>query len=423
MSIELIIFIAMVATFIVAAMIVKLPTSLSLILAAIVGALVGGEGVPIRHLVEGTFSYVDTILVIATAMIFMKIIEESGVLKALSAIIIKSFHKRPAILLILIMFIIMFPGMITGSSTAAVLSAGSIMVPILLLLGVPKVDAATIIAMGGILGMVAPPVNIPAMIIGGGVDIPYVGFEVPLMLLTFPLAILFVLMLGYKHVKKVDYSLIEAQLDFSVIERHGFKIYLPLIILVILMIMNKLIPAIPDLGMPLIFLISAIVGIFTGDKVNVIESSKEAIKTVLPVMGILMGVGMFIQIMTLTGVRGFIVHACLSLPESLRYVAMAVSIPLFGAISAFGSASVLGVPFLLAFLAKDQIIVAAALSLLTGIGDMMPPTALAGIFAAQITGLDGYSKVLKKSIVPVVIIIVYAVLFIIFADNIKAIIG
>ena len=205
MSIELIIFLAMIATFIVAAIVIKLPTSLSLILSAIVGALVGGEGLPIRHLVEGTFAYVDTILVIATAMIFMRIIEESGVLKAISASIIKTFHKSPAILLILIMFIVMFPGMITGSSTAAVLSAGSIMVPILLLLGVPRIETATIISLGGVLGMVAPPVNIPAMIIGGGVDIPYVGFEVPLMLLTFPLAILFVLMLGYKHVKKITH--------------------------------------------------------------------------------------------------------------------------------------------------------------------------------------------------------------------------
>ena len=51
----------------------------------------------------------------------MKVIEGSGALDALSSLIIEKFHRFPAVLLVLIMLIIMFPGMITGSSTAAVL--------------------------------------------------------------------------------------------------------------------------------------------------------------------------------------------------------------------------------------------------------------------------------------------------------------
>lgn len=117
-----------------------------MMLAAIGGCLVGGKGIPVRHLVEGSFSYIDTILVIATAMIFMKVVEKSGALDALSTVIIKKFHNHPAILLILIMLVTMFPGMITGSSTAAVLSAGSIMAPVLLLMGIDAVSTAAIIA-------------------------------------------------------------------------------------------------------------------------------------------------------------------------------------------------------------------------------------------------------------------------------------
>ena len=101
----------------------------------------------------------------------MKVIQESGALDALSSLIIKKFHKTPSLLVCLIMLVIMFPGMITGSSTAAVLSAGSIMAPVLMLIGIPQLETACILAMGGILGMIAPPVNIPAMIIGGGIDI------------------------------------------------------------------------------------------------------------------------------------------------------------------------------------------------------------------------------------------------------------
>ncbi|WMJ84020.1 TRAP transporter large permease subunit [Oscillospiraceae bacterium LTW-04] len=417
MSIELIIFLTMVATFIGGCFLLKLPVSISMVASAVAGALVAGEGLPLRHLVEGMFSYVDTILVITCAMIFMRVVQDSGALDALASLIIEKFHKTPALLLCLIMLVIMFPGMITGSSTASVLSAGSIMAPVLMLMGIPMLETACILAMGGVLGMIAPPVNIPAMIIGGGIDIPYVGFELPLALLTFPLAIFSVLFFGYKYVKALDYQAIKSKLNNGSRKEFGFKVYIPLFVAIILMVVNKTIPAVPDLGMPLVFLIAAGVGMFTGYKINIVNVCKESIKSVLPVLGILMGVGMFIQIMTLTGVRGFIVTSCLSLPNLLLYIAMAISIPLFGSVSSYGAASVLGVPFLLAFMSKNQIVTAAAISLIASLGDMMPPTALAGIFAAQVVGLEKYTPVLKKCVVPALLIIAWAIFFIVFANK------
>ena len=112
---------------------------------------------------------------------------------------------------------------------------------------------------------------------------------------------------------------------------------------------------------------------------------------------------MFIQVMTLTGVGGFVVVSCLAVPAALLYPVMGISIPLFGAVSAFGAASVLGVPFVLALLGKDQIVVASALALLAGLGDLMPPTALAGIFAAQVTDEEDYFRVLRHCVVPGVV--------------------
>ena len=422
MSQELIIFLGMIIVFTFSCFKLKLPVSIAMVLSAVTGTLMSGNGIPVRHLVEGMFGYIDTILVIATAMIFMKTIQEIGTLNALSASILKKFHSTPWVLLIFLMIVSMFPGMITGSSTAAVLTAGSIVAPILMLVGIPIVETATIIAIGGILGMIAPPVNVPAMIIGGGIDMPYVGFTVPLLLLTIPVAIFTVLYLGLKYVKKINYDEIKSKINLEDIERYGWKLYLPIILGVVLMVLGKVMPTIFNLGMPLIFLISALVGLFCGKKVNFIAVSKEAIKETLPVLGILMGVGMFIQVMTLTGVRGFIVVNSLSLPPAMIYVAMAITIPLFGAVSSFGAASVLGVPFLMVFLAQNQIITASSISFIAGLGDLMPPTALAGIFAAQVVGLKDYSLVLKKSIVPALVIIVYSILFIVFSKEITSII-
>ena len=419
MTTELIAFLVMVAVFLLGCFLCKLPVSLSMVLASVAGAIAGGQGLALRHLVEGMFAYVDTIMVIATAMIFMKVIQESGALDAIASLIIQRFHKVPALMLIFIMIIIMFPGMITGSSTASVLSAGSIMAPVLMLMGVPVLETACILALGGVLGMIAPPTNIPAMIIGAGIDIPYSGFGLPLTMLTFPLAFLFVLMFGYKYVKNMNYVEVEAKLNTDSRERFGFKVYIPLLLAIVLMVLNKAVPAIPDIGMPLVFLVSAVVGCFTGYKFNFFKAAKESVHSALPVMGILMGVGMFIQVMTLTGVRGLIVTSCLSLPSFARYLALAISMPAFGAISSFGSASVLGVPFLLSFLAKDQIIVAAALSLVASLGDMVPPTALAGIFAAKVVGMENYTPIMKKCLIPCLIVVIWAILFIVFADQLS----
>lgn len=424
MNLQLIIFLVMVGVFMLCCFLLKLPASIAMMLSAVAGALAYDQSFPIRHFVEGTFSYIDTMLIICTAMIFMKVIEASGALDALCSLIIRRFHKRPAILLIFIMVVIMFPGMITGSSTASVLSGGSIVVPILLTMGISPVNAAAIIAMGALMGMVAPPVNLTAMIIGGGIDTPYVGFELPLILLAFPAAIFAVLYLGLKSARNMDYAVIEPTLNKELGEKYGFRIYLPILLLVVLIVLTKIFKVIPDMRMPAMFLLCAALGLFTGRKVQLVGTVSEAVHSALTVMARLMGVGMFIQIMSLTGVRGFIVSVCLSLPAQLLYLAAAISIPLFGSISSFGAASVLGVPFTLAFLSGDTILTIAGLTMLVSLGDMMPPTAMAGTFAAQVTpGVEKYTPVLKRCVVPMLFILVWGLVFVIFSNQIASLIG
>ena len=411
MDIELICLLSMLAVFLLANLLFKLPVSVSMILGAIVGALVGGEGIPLRHLFEGTFTYVDTMLIISTAMLFMTVVQESGALDALNAAIVTRFYKVPALMLILLMFVIMFPGMITGSSTAAVLSAGALVAPILLLIGIPKDKAGAILAIGAIMGMAAPPVNIPAMLIGGGVDMPYIGFDGPLFLMTIPCAIFAVLFLGLKYCKNLDIEKLKEGLDLEISKKYGFKLYLPIIVLIVLLVASKVIPSFPQLGTCLIFLISAVIGLFTGKRFNFWEKALEAMDTTIPVLAKLMGVGMFIQVMTLVGARGWIVVSCLGLGMVFVYIATFTIMPAFGAVSSYGAASVIGVPFLLVIIQNtscSDIVVAAVLAFTCCLGDLMPPTALAGNYAAQIVGLK-YPKVLKNCVVPFLVCIAVAV--------------
>jgi len=415
---EIFYFILMIVAFILCAMWVKLPIGISLIISSIVGALVAGYGIPIRHLVEGTFAYLDPILIITTALIFMEALRRSGALGSISTLIITKMHNRPFWLIILITVFIMFPGMITGLSTATVLTTGALVAPALILLGIPHVTVAAMIAMTAIYGMIAPPINVPAMIIGGGVDMPYIGFDLPLLFATMPLAFGVNLALGYKHIRNVDIEKIKPKLSENYFPKYGWILYTPLFIVVILLLGVRIFPEVfPNLGVPLIFMIGSIITLFTGKKINYFKLSHTAIKDALPVLGILIGVGMFIQIMTLNGVRGMLVIESLGMPSFWRYLSMGIMIPLFGAVSAYGSASVLGVPFLLSFLGQNEIIVGSALSLLTGLGDLMPPTALAGIFAAQVVGEKNYFKVLKITFIPALATIVWALAMIFFANE------
>jgi TRAP-type uncharacterized transport system fused permease subunit len=177
---------AMITAFGFGAFALKLPIAVAMSFAAVTGSLLGGAGIPLRHLVEGMFGYIDTILIIATAMIFMKTIEATGLLESVAAWMIRKFRSFPAVLSLGIVFLIMVPGMITGSSTAAVLTTGALVAPVMIKLGVPTLQTAAAIAMSAIYGMIAPPINLPAMIIGGGIDMPYVASRFPCCCLQCP---------------------------------------------------------------------------------------------------------------------------------------------------------------------------------------------------------------------------------------------
>lgn len=395
----------------------KFPIGVSLAISSIVAALVAGYGFPIRHLVEGSFAYFDPILIIATAMVFMEVIKETGALGEISRLIIIYLHNRPFWMMTLITLFIMFPGMITGLSTAAVLTTGAIVAPALKHLGIPRVKAGAIISIAALYGMIAPPINVPVMIIGGGVDMPYIGFELPLLFASLPLAIISTMFLGYRYVRLVDLNKILKDMPAAQFSTSKFRLFFPIIILIILMLATRVFSnKYTALGMPLIFVISSISAFKSGRDFNFFRVTKIAIKNAMPVMGILVGIGMFIQIMSLTGVRGFLIVNAVQLPSFWLYVGIGLSLPLFGAISSYGASYVLGVPFLLALLGKNEIIVASALTLIASLGDLMPPTALAGIFAAQVVGESNYFRILKVCLPYALLTALYGIGMILLAN-------
>ena len=84
--------------------------------------------------------------------------------------------------------------------------------------------------------------------------------------------------------------------------------------------------------------------------------------TPLLLAAVLVAVGVLVQIMTLTGVRGWLVIHAMSFQSPWVYGAL-VGIPLLGGVlTAIGTANSLGVPFAFAFIHQDMILNISALS-------------------------------------------------------------
>lgn len=445
-QIELLYFLVMIAVFIVMLLVVKAPSGISMMVSALVGGIlyciISGEQFSLRYYVDGAFGYFDTILIITAAMIFMGGLQACGALDYLSALLVKKLHKYPTLLLLSFMLIIMFPGMVTGSSLASIVSSGALLAPIMVKMGIPKAKAGAIVAFGAVLGMIAPPINVPVMAICDVADIPFQGFTLPLLALTIPPAIFAVLFLGRKYVKEINLDEMAEVIDFSILDKNvknvekeqdenndekpvkvkkglNWTCLIGLFILIILIILESVLPRIfGSLGMTLIFIIATIPTFFTGRKVKPHMVVKDGVYKSFSAMALLAGVGMFVEVLTWIGARGWFVANALSLPSILQYVAIAVTLPVFGGISAFGSASILGGPFVMAFLALDNIIVASALSLLAALGEFLPPTAMSATFAGQAVGEEKYIKITKAALIPFFVILVYAMLFIIVVARI-----
>jgi TRAP-type C4-dicarboxylate transport system permease large subunit len=422
MAMEWTIFISMAVLFVAGVFAGRLSVGVSLAIAAVGGGLMSGLAQDplelVRLLSEGALAYFDPILYIASAMIFIAAIERSGLLGTVVRGMILTFHRNPVMLLTSATLLVLFPGMMTGSSTAAVLSTGALVAPVLMKVGVPRERAGAIIAMIAVYGQCAPPVNIPALIIGAGADIPYLGFGLPLLLLSLPPALLATLWLGLRHVKRCDRAELEANLPESLHATHGWPLYLPLVILTGLLLGERFAPGpIRQLGLPLIFLISTLAALLTGRRTPLTGIVNTAMRRSISILAILVGVGMFIQIMTYSGARGAVAVACTGMPRELLYPIAGISLPLFGAVSSFGAASVLGVPFILSMLNQDIIITCSALSMIACLGDLMPPTALAGLFAAEVVAEKNYFRILRLCIIPAICTVLLGITVIIFSNS------
>jgi CitMHS family citrate-Mg2+:H+ or citrate-Ca2+:H+ symporter len=146
----------------------------------------------------------------------------------------------------------------------------------------------------------------------------------------------------------------------------------------------------------------------------------------LPLIGTLTCVGVLVQIMTLTGVRGLLAVTVVTLPVVLVFATLFVVLPVSEAVLMWGAAPVLGVPLVLLFntMGLNPIVALAGMSVIWPLGDALPPTAIIGRLTISVVGYrEAYVRFLKSCAMPALIIVIIGTLMVVFSSELSFLTG
>ena len=206
------------------------------------------------------------------------------------------------------------------------------------------------------------------------------------------------------------------------------KVFLPFIIFGFLILIGRQWPHdTPILGLPMMFAVAAATSFLLSPvKLDFLKISRETVHQLLPLVGTLTCVGILVQMMTLTGVRGLLAVTAVTLPVALVFGTLFILLPVSEAVLMWGAAPVLGVPLVLLFnnIGLDPIVALAGMSVIWPLGDALPPTAIIGRLTVDVVDYrESYIRFLKACLVPAIIIMVVGTLMVIYSARLSFLTG
>ena len=402
-------------------------TELSMLAAAIAGALAGGFGFPYRHIAEGATTYIDINLIFITATLFMNILKESGGVAFAVRAILRRFHNNRPLLLLLLAILLLIPGALTGAGSVTVLIVGGMVATVLHYMGIAKIRISAIIFLIAGLSAAAPPVSLWAMLTAAGVNMPYVGFFWPLAIPCLVAAMLTIFILGWKGTR-TDIVKAMAELPEPPLKMNWFRVLLPFAIFLGLIFLYRGLPfSTPVLGLPLMFVCAGTASYLLSPlKMDLLKISRQTIEQLLPLVATLTCAGILVQIMTLTGVRGLLAVTAVTLPVAVVFATLFLVLPVSESVLMYAAAPVLGVPLVLLFntIGLNPIVALAGMSIIWPLGDALPPTAIIGRLTVDVVGYrESYFKFLKCCAVPAIIIVIMGTLMVIYSAKLSFLTG
>lgn len=399
---------------------------LSMVITAVVGALAGGLGFPVRLLVEGTFTYFDVAFTFLTASIFINFYSATGAMDALVRKMVDRFFDRKWILFFLLAVIMLIPGALTGAGSVSMFVVGGMVATVLRFSGIKETRIVAFIYVTSMLAAVAPPINLWVMLMCAQANMPYVGFEFPLLA---PIALITVFTVFYllRGGSPKDKLTVLASLPEAHERMNWFRIAAPLLVFVVLILLSKYAAfSTPVLGIPLIFIISTAVAMLASPErkgarhwYTVLTNTSEQ---VFPLLATVISVGVLVNIMTATGVRGLIAITFVTLPVYLIYAFALVVLPFAQGSLSYSSGIILGTPLIFLFnsVGVNVTIVATALSLIFPLGDCLPPSRISGRVAIEVSGYQGtYVSFLRAILVPALFMGLVALGMLMYANHFR----
>jgi gluconate:H+ symporter, GntP family len=417
-----IIFALAIALFLALHIALRWPLPLAFLVVAVATALLGDFGIPFRHLVEGGFGFINLILALFAGAFFGHMMRASGGADAAATGLVGAVGGRILPVLALAGLPLFVVGMFVGLSGVAVLSAGVFAVPALRRLGYDDATIAAFVAVMATAGMIAPPMNVPAMLIANGVNMPWSNVAKPLLALSVPLAVAALAWFTWGCGPTRPAPGPAASEDGGVAA--GLRGLAPLAVIVAIWISVRAFPAgIVDPASPLILVIGALIALPFTPRVELRKVIMATFTgTPLHLAAVLVTVGILVQIMTLTGVRGWLVISTMALTAPWNFVSLLVGMPLIGgALTSMSVSDVMGVPMAFSFIGQDMILNVAALSAIASLAEFVPPTAIAAALACYVVGGGTVGQVFRRAWPPMSVLAALALLMLVFARELAGV--
>lgn len=411
-----------------AASLLKLSVELAMMVAALAGALAHGAGIPARHIVDGAFTYFDVTLIFITATFFMNLLKTAGGVNLIIRAIIRRFHRHRALTLLFLTLVLLVPGALTGAGSVTVFVVGAMVGTVLAYMGIREEKVAAIVFLCAAMSAAAPPINLWAMMTAAGSNMPYVGFFLPLSVITVAGALFSMFFLGWKG-RPVDVEKVMREVPEPPPGLSGWKVALPFAVLLGLVAASRLAPwSMPVLGMPLMFTIAAAVTVAVSPKrLPILKIAADTVEGLLPLIGVMVVVGVLVQVMALSGSRGLISLGVVTLPLPVIFAALFLILPFSEGLVQYAAAPLLGVPLILLFNMKglNPIIALAGMAVMWPIGDMLPPTTVVGRAAVLTLGYRGsyYGGFVKQCLIPAAFILALGTFFVVASGRLAFLIG
>lgn len=421
-----IILVAMIAAFVICSKLLK-STEISMAIAGVVAVVFsaahGWTTEPVKVIVEGLFTNMDLAMTFIFATLFVNIYSASGSMNAVTRSLVTHVNNK-WLLLACMAILMLIPGAITGAGSVSVFVLGSVVYSIVRFMGVSEKKATAFVFVFAIMSAAAPPINLWTMLMTAQANMPYVGFE---MLLLVPIVIagaFTILYLGWgaKRAPKEDILKTLPEVSKKMTGIGGLvRILIPIAVLAAMIVLTLAAPFdMPVIGLPLMFVICAVVAILCNpnkmgikDYYKVLDSTMEQ---VFPLVATVLSVGIMQNAMAASGVKGLIGTAFVLLPFVWIYILILVVGPFAQGCMSYGSAIVIGTPLIFMFntAGMNTTIVCAAMSLIFPIGDCLPPSRIVGRLTIETTNYEGsYMSFLKQIFLPCLVLGLIALLMLI----------